>query len=210
MGKVSLIIIIIVASATFYFTSQSFKVGNSAQNTTRIDESGHLHVMGLVLGESTVRDAELAFRSRADAAIFMYPIDTASGEEKFRLALEAYFPSIADHSKVMLTLDVDNQTMEAIRKRATSPRMYPNGVARLNLGDDDVIAVQHFKIKQLVLMPSVALDLKILEGQFGKAVLEKQVNAQTAIYTFPSIGLRATINNDEKDKLVFTNPNPVK
>ncbi|OIQ00976.1 MAG: hypothetical protein AUK35_00880 [Zetaproteobacteria bacterium CG2_30_46_52] len=208
MGKISLIIILIVASATFYFTSQSFKVGNSSQNSTRIDEAGHLHVMGLILGESTVRDAELAFRSRADAAIFMYPIENATGEEKFRLELEAYFPSIADHSKVMLTLDVDNATMEAIRKRATSPRMYPNGVARLNLGDDDVIAVQQFKIKKLVLMPSVALDLKILEGQFGKAVLEKQVNTDTAIYAFPKIGLKATINNDEKDKLVFTNPTP--
>jgi len=86
--------------------------------------------------------------------------------------------------------------------------MYPNGVARLNLGDDDVIAVQQFKIKKLVLMPSVALDLKILEGQFGKAVLEKQVNTDTAIYAFPKIGLKATINNDEKDKLVFTNPTP--
>jgi hypothetical protein len=207
MGKIALVFIIVLASATFYLTSSAYQ--SSSENTvqrTWIDESGKLHVMGIVLGESTVRDAERAFRSRVDAAIFMYPVSTQDESNKFKLELEAYFPSIADHSKVILKLAIDETTLEAMRKRSSSPRMYPNGVARSNLSSEDILNVQRTIIKELIVMPSIQITTEILNAQFGKAEQVKSEESGIATYLYPKIGLIATINNDGKDKFTFTNP----
>ncbi|MDX8388066.1 MAG: hypothetical protein R8M46_05980 [Ghiorsea sp.] len=210
MGKIALFFIIVMASATFYLTSSIYKSPTStekSQQRTWIDDSGKLHVMGIVLGESTVRDAERAFRSRVDAAIFMYPLASQDKENKFKLELEAYFPSIADHSKVMLKLAVDDPTMEEMRKRGTSPRMYPNGVARSNLSSEDILTVQKTTIKELVIMPSAQITDEIIHAQFGKPDhIEKDKGDMITTYTFKSIGLVAVINNEGKDKLTFRNP----
>ncbi|MDQ6988520.1 MAG: hypothetical protein Q9M19_01465 [Mariprofundaceae bacterium] len=207
MGKISLVFIIVMASATYYLTSTSFQSSQSLQqNRTWIDETGKLHVLGLTLGKSTVRDAEIALRSRADAAIFMYPLHDEGKEKKFKLVLEAYFPSIADHSKVMLTLDVEEQQLEAIRQRSTSPRLYPNGVARMNLGNEDILAVLKFTIHTLTLIPSTQLDAAILKAQFGNPKRINTVNKHITTYLYPNLGLTASINDSGKDKLVFTSP----
>lgn len=198
-----------MASATFYITSNSYKSPSSSevsQPRTYIDETGKLHVMGIVLGESTVRDAERAFRSRADAAIFMYPLAKKNNERRFHLELEAYFPAIADHSKVMLKLMVEETQLEQIRQRSTPPRMYPNGVARRNLGSYDVIAVQNIIIRQLILMPSVQVNKDILNAQFGEAESIQQESNGLTSYVYPKLGLVAVINAQGKDKFTFSNP----
>ncbi|MDX8383211.1 MAG: hypothetical protein R8M45_03950 [Ghiorsea sp.] len=207
MGKIALVFIITMASATFYLTSTSFKnINNSQQSRTWIDETGKLHVLGLILGKSTVRDAEIALRSRADAAIFMYPLHHEGKEEKFDLVLEAYFPAIADHSKVMLKLDMDDQQMEAMRLRSSSPRIYPNGVARMNLSSEDILTVRSLTITMLTLIPSTQLNLDILQAQFGNAVSSQTLDKGVIHYTYPDLGLEAQLYPNDKDKLVFQNP----
>ncbi len=208
MWKISLALIVVVGFSTFYFTSNAYKQSNEApQKRTFFDAQHHLHVMGIVLGESTVRDAELAFKSRTDAALFLYPKANKPGQERqYTAKLEAYFPSIADHSKVMLTLEASDKEIEAIRQRSTPPRIYPNGVIRMNLSNQDIVAIQHRVIRQLSLVPSVQLDKSMLIAQFGqpKSVIKNKPGM--TIYTFPDIGLTATIYDDAKDKLTFTNP----
>lgn len=206
MGKVSLFLIIVVASATFYFTSLSFQGNASQNNRPFVDSNGKLHVMGIIINESTVRDAEKAFRSRADSAIFMYPIVSNNRERRFSLELDAYFPSIADHTKIILKLVVDEMQMEEIRRRSTSPRMYPNGIARRNLANEDVLAVQHMKIRAFHLLPSTPIDSAILEAQFGKADTIEILDNATVRYSFPDLGLIALIDEQGQDTLIFTNP----
>ncbi|WP_051938266.1 hypothetical protein [Ghiorsea bivora] len=208
MWKISLALILIVGSATFYITSSVYKQsGESTKQRTFFDEKQHLHVMGIVLGESTVRDAELAFRSRTDAALFLYPKETKEGQEaQYTGKLEAYFPSIADHSKVLLTLKITDTALEAIRKRSASPRIYPNGVIRMNLSSQDILAVRRMIITEMSLIPSVQLTEEIIMAQFGKPESVTNTSPNITVYTFPKIGLVATINQDDNDKLTFNNP----
>ncbi len=208
MWKISLALIVIVGSATFYITSSVYKQsGKSLQERTFFDDNQHLHVMGIVLGESTVRDAEIAFRSRADAAVFLYPKANQEGQEaQYTGKLEAYFPSIADHSKILLTLQLTDAELEAVRQRSTRPRVYPNGVIRMNLSSEDILAVQRMVITELSLIPSVELNKEMIVAQFGEPEKTITTKANSTTYTFPKIGLVATINEDAKDKLTFSNP----
>lgn len=207
MWKISLAFIVIVGSVTFYITSAVYKNhGESTQARTFFDDQQRLHVMGIVLGKSTVRDAEIAFRSRADAAVFLYPKPTQDGEEaQYTGKLEAYFPSIADHSKVLLTLKLTDAELEAVRRRSARPRIYPNGVIRMNLSSEDILTVQHMVIIELSLIPSVELNKDMIVTRFGEAEKITHKKPNTTVYTFPKVGLVATINDDAKDKLTFHN-----
>ena len=205
MWKISLALILIFGLATFYITSSVYKQsGENPQQRTFFDDKNHLHVMGIVLGESTVRDAEIAFRSRTDAALFLYPKEEL--EAQYTGKLEAYFPSIADHSKVLLTLKTTDAELEAIRKRSTRPREYPNGVIRMNLSNQDILAVQRMIIIEMSLIPSLDLNEEMIVAQFGKPEQVTNSSPNTTVYTFPKFGLVATINQDDKDKLTFNNP----
>ena len=208
MWKISLALILIVGSATFYITSSIYKQsGENPKQRTFFDDKQHLHVMGIVLGESTVRDAEIAFRSRTDAALFLYPKETKEGQEaQYTGKLEAYFPSIADHSKVLLTLKTTDVELEAIRERGTRPRVYPNGVIRMNLSNQDILAVQRMIITEMSLIPSLELNKEMIVAQFGKPELVTNTNPNTTVYTFPKFGLVATINQNDSDRLTFNNP----
>ncbi len=208
MGKFALFFAAVVALSTYYITSSVYQLSpTSKPQRTWVDNTGKLHVMGIVLGESTVRDAELAFRSRADAAIFLYPLPpTQSGNKQFRGEIEAYFPSIADHSKVILELEVSATQIEAMRQRSTMPRVYPNGVIRMNLGDKDVLGVQNMVIRKLTLIPSITITEDILHAQFGNHTSKSSPTNTLTIYHYPDIGLTAEINHEGKDKLMFVNP----
>jgi len=208
MWKISLALILIAGSATFYITSSVYKQsGQNPKQRTFFDDKQHLHVMGIVLDESTVRDAEIAFKSRTDAALFLYPKKTKEGQgAQYTAKLEAYFPSIADHSKVLLTLKTTDAELESIRKRSTRPRVYPNGVIRMNLSNQDILAVQHMIITEMSLIPSLELNEEMIEAQFGKPELVTNTSPNTTVYSFPKFGLTATINQDDKDKLTFDNP----
>ncbi len=208
MWKISLALILIVGSATFYITSSVYKQsGGSHKQRTFFDDKQHLHVMGIVLGESTVRDAEVAFKSRTDAALFLYPKKTKGAHEaQYTGKLEAYFPSIADHSKVLLTLKTTDEELEAIRKRSSRPREYPNGVIRMNLSNQDILAVQRMIITEMSLVPSLDINEEMIVARFGKPEQVTNTNPNTTVYTFPKFGLVATINQDDKDRLTFNNP----
>lgn len=207
MWKISVAFIIVAASATFFITSSAYKqAGQDPKQRTFFDDTGKLHVMGIVLGQSTLRDAELAFRSRADAAVFLYPLPNKEGvEATYTGKLEAYFPSIADHSKVMLTLETTATELEKVRQRSSSPRIYPNGVLRMNLSSEDILAVKKKTILELILIPSVQLDEHVVLAQFGQAESIHKENDMITRYSFPKLGLTAIINMDGKDKLVFMN-----
>jgi hypothetical protein len=211
MWKISLALILIVGSATFYFTSQNYQhTPHKLSERTWFDDHGHLHVMGIVLEESTLRDAEKAFLSRADSAVFLYPEpqQKEGTEKRYHGELEAYFPSIADHSKVVLKMVVEQEHLETIRKRSSAPRIYPNGVIRMNLSNEDIVAIQYMTIRQFILIPSVELDEKVLKAQFGEAQSVRKTGPTTTVYTFPKIGLTATLDSEGKDKLLFSNHQP--
>jgi hypothetical protein len=207
MWKISVFFIVVAGLATFFMTSSAYQnASQSKQQRTFFDDAGKLHVMGIVLGKSTLRDAEKAFRSRADAAIFLYPLHTeVNGEPQYDGILEAYFPSIADHSKVLLKMAVEPEDLEAMRQRSSKPRMYPNGVIRMNLSNADILVIQKMTIAEVTLMPSVQLDESIVHAQFGQPESTHEVDEVTT-YNFPKIGLTAVVNASGKDKLIFANP----
>lgn len=202
IGKVALVFVVLITLYTFYTTKMDIEQ-HVAQSSTFIDDSNRLHVLGLILPENTLREAEVKLKSRADTALYLYPGKQGGSGT---VTLEAFFPSIADHSKVILGLEADRQLLDDMQKRAMLPRLYPNGVARMNLGTEDVLAVLNLPITSVTLIPSLDIDEKMLEARFGKPAKTTEEDRGIIRYWYPNVSLAAFIDPNGKDRLDFTIP----
>jgi hypothetical protein len=202
LGKIALLFVLLITGYTFYSTKLDIEK-HAAAGGTFVDDSGHLHVLGLILPGSTLREAEIKLKSRADTAIYIYP----GGEGgKGRVTLEAFFPSIADHSKVILQLGVSQAVLEAMQKHALPPRIHPNGVVRMNLGDEDVLEVLKFPVTGLSLIPSLDINKKMLAARFGKPAKESEDAKGVIRQEYPNVYLTAFLNPNGRAKLDFAVP----
>ena len=197
----AIIVVFVVTGLLFVWSKANYRSDGSGRDTW-IDEAGRVHVLGIVLGQTTLRDAEKALKSRSDIALYIYP-DT---HKEAGIRLEAYFPSIMDHSKVILLLDADRQMLEQIQQRSTIPHLYPNKVARMNLHPTDQMAVQSLPVHRLTLIPSVAISLEMLEARFGTAVSVSHDEEGVRRYHFPEVGMEAKLSEKDVATLRFTNP----
>jgi hypothetical protein len=193
--------VLVATAAVFAWTSSHYQ-RHKPEKDTWVDERGKLHVLGIVLGESNLRDAEIALRSRSDVALYIYPAE----HPKAGMKLEAFFPAIADHTRVILLLDAPPDLLKEMQARATMPHIYPNTVARSNLAPPDQQLAQHLKGRELTLLPSTTITLQKLTARFGTPGSVTHPTAEATRYAYPAIGLEATLSAGEPGQLHFTNP----
>lgn len=201
LGLKLFLTVIVITVTVFAWTSTHYQQRNE-QRDTWVDKGGKLHVLGITLGLSSLREAEVALQSRSDVALYIYPIENPRAGMK----LEAYFPAIADHTQVILLLDTSDTLLKQMQARATMPHIYPNGVARSNLAPTDQPLVQQMRVKELTLLPSIPISEKELTARFGTTEKVTHPEAGKTLYTYPAIGLDATLTTDEPAQLHFTNP----
>jgi len=198
-----LLLTFMVTAAVFAWSSSQYKSGNAHQDTW-VDNTGHLHVLGITLQETTLRQAEAILQSRSDTALYIYPRE----HPRAGMTLEAFFPAIADHSKVILLLDADIDLLHDIETRATRPHLYPNNVARMNLSSEDIKLAQKLPIYELTLVPSISLDRKNIEARFGKADSQETLPDGGLKLLFAALRLEVVLAEDRATHLRFSNPDP--
>jgi len=201
IGMWMLLVVAVATAAVFFWTSSRYQHGNASQET-RVDAQGHLHVLGITLGETSLKQAELILQSKSDVALYIYPQENP----KAGLKLEAFFPAIADHTKVVLLLDISHEKLQDIGSRATIPHQYQNMVARMNLAPDDVISVHHETVSELTLIPNLNITAENLKARFGKPDRIRHLDSDLDQYSYDAIGLQATISKQEPPSLHFSNP----
>jgi len=196
-----LLAVVVVTAAVFVWTSSNYQRGNTSV-VTHVDAQGHLHVLGITLGETKLNQAELILKSKSDVALYIYPQE----HPKAGLKLEAFFPAIADHTKVVLLLDLDDKALKGIESRATIPHLYPSKVARMNLAAEDVSSVHGATVRELTLIPNLNVSSDTLKARFGEPDRVQSLDKDQKMYIYDAIGLKAVLNKDEPPVLHFSNP----
>lgn len=196
-----LLLVVVVIGAVFLWTSSNYQQG-SATEDTHVDAKGRLHVLGVTLGETNLNQAELVLQSKSDVALYIYPQE----HPKAGLKLEAFFPAIADHTKVVLLMDLDDAQLKAIESRATVPHLYENKVARMNLAAADVSRVHSATVRELTLIPNLTISPETLKARFGEPDRVQSLDKDRDEYIYDAIGLKAVISKDEPPVLHFANP----
>jgi hypothetical protein len=192
---------LVVTALVFAWSSANYRSDGSTKDTWT-DDNGHVHVLGIELGETRLRKAEATLKSRSDIALYLYP-DT---HKKAGIRLEAYFPSINDHSKVILELEAGSVLLAEIQQKGTVPHLYPNDVVRINLYPKAIAAAQRLVVSELTLIPSIDITADMLASRFGAASGSSTDADGFTRYIFPDIGLEATLHDGEPALLHFSNP----
>jgi len=201
MGLYALLVVVVATTGLFLWTSTQYQQGSSTPDT-HVDATGKLHVLGLTLGESNLRQAELILQSKAEVALYLYP----EGHAKAGMKLEAFFPAIADHTKVILLLDVGQEERLSMAKRASMPQQSQNGVIRIGLASSDLSGVYDATVKELTLIPSLDVSAENLKARFGEPDLIQNLEDEQILYRYDSVGLSATLGSDVLPMLSFSNP----
>ena len=198
----ALLLAVVLATAAVFIWSSSHYRQPGKQKDTWMDAQGKLHVLGITLGSSDLRQAELALQSRSEVALYLYPAE----HPKAGMKLEAYFPSIADHTQVILLLEVAPEMLRQMEGRASVPQQFQNRVARLSLAPEDSQLALKMTVRELTLIPSAAITAENLSARFGTPSQILHPAPATTLYRFPAVGLEATLSPDEPAQLHFSNP----
>lgn len=196
-----MIVVVIALTAAVFFWTRSYYQHENTPLATHIDAQGQLHVLGITLGETTLKQAEFILKSKSDVALYIYPENHENAGRK----LEAFFPAIADHTKVILLLDMDREALDRLESHATIPHLYPNKVARMNLSPDDRELLNQVVVRELTLIPNLTLSAENVTARFGKPdALMAMENYD--LYSYDKLGLQVRLNKTESPTLHFFNP----
>ncbi len=195
-----LLVVVAVTVAVFFWSSSQYQQGEGTEKT-HVDGQGHLHVLGITLGKTSLKQAERILKSKSDVALYIYPQE----HPKAGLKLEAFFPAIADHTKVVLLLDVGDKALKGIESRATIPHLYPDKVARMNLAPEDASLVHRATVRELTLIPNLTISPETLKARFGEPDRVQSLDKDRAQYMYDAIGLKAVVSKDEPPVLHFKN-----
>ncbi len=201
IGLVALLVVVVLTTGVFLWTSTHYQQG-SATPDTHVDSTGHLHVLGLTLGATTLKQAESILQSKAEVALYLYP----EGHAKQGLKMEAFFPSIADHTRVILLLDVDQAKLFAIESRASTPQQSQNGVVRMALAARDLSDIYDTMVESLTLIPSLDVSAENLKARFGEPDSVQHLDEEQVLYRYDRVGLSAMLGKDVLPMLTFSNP----
>ena len=129
--KIKLLYVVLIALAIFtlwpseeanHERQSGIKVWNA-----HIDNNGQLNVLDVVLGKSTLKQAETVLRSQSERALFI----KLSDQEQHAETLEAYFPTSPDRSKLIIELDAPADLLERIKKQAYRTMVFHRAMPRL-------------------------------------------------------------------------------
>jgi len=202
MGLWMILLVVVITATLFFWTSSQHKQESSSTYKTSINAQGQLKVLGITLGNTSLKEAELALQSKSDVALYIYPEE----DSKAGMKLEAFFPAIADHTKVVLLLSASPDELKGIESRATIPHLYPDKVARMNLAADDVTRLRTATVQELTLIPNLTLTPELLAARFGEPDHINQLPGKGNEYIYWAIGLKAVLADGEPPMLHFANP----
>lgn len=167
-----------------------------------IDNNGQLNVLDVVLGKSTLKQAEAVLRSQSERALFIKVRDEVLLGE----VIEAYFPTSPDRSKLVIELDASAELIEQVKTRAYKTMVFPSGNAKVEISPADMPAIEQLVAKSITYIPPITLEAELIENQFGKAKQQIRDSDDNLHLLYPELGMDAVLPREGKTILQFVPP----
>lgn len=169
---------------------------------THIDNNGQLNVLDVILGKSTLKQAEAVLRSQSERALFIKVRDEALQDE----VIEAYFPTSPDRAKLVIQLDASADLIKQIKTRAYKTMVFPSGNAKVEISPEDMPAIEQLVAKSITYIPPITLEAEVIEKQFGKAEQKIRDSDANLHLLYPALGLDAVLPQEGNTMLQFVPP----
>lgn len=171
------------------------------------NEQGKMTVFGILLGETTLAEAEIILASRAKRALFIMPPkkDEQGNELTPEHNVEAFFPNMPDNSKMLLGLYSKESELEQIRYKAHKPIAFPSGNIKLQIDDKQQAMVNTMPVITLTSIPRIKLTPGDIHNTFGEPALV-HVQEEILHFLYPDLGLDAILDQSGEAMLQFVKP----
>jgi len=157
---------------------------------SQVDEQGHVHALGLTIGQSTLADAMAHYGKDVEIKLF-------TDAELNPTSVEAYFPTIyigAIKSPMILRLKVDYARMQALMNEAPGVRATPTGNKEVLLSDFQARSLLSAPIEAITLVVKKHLPEEALIKRFGEPVEKVTAPDKTIRWRYPHKGLEIIID----------------
>ena len=164
---------------------------------------GSTRVFGLVLGRSTLQDAQQIFQEKAELSMFA----TDDGKR----VVEGYFNQLTLsglRARMVLAMDYSEEELEAIFDRGARIATMGSGKRKVSLSSEDKMAAMHIPIASITYLPKTNLDATLIEKRFGKpAETIKESKTDVEHWLYPDLGLDIALSDEQQDVWQYTRPN---
>ena len=167
-----------------------------------VNEQGQLNVLGVTLGQHTLKEAETILHTQSERALF---IDVTGDEHKGE-TLEAYFPTSPDRAKLFLELDASEELVEKIKSRAYKATVFPSGNAKLEVAPEQMKEVEATIVRSLTYVPPISLTPALVEKNFGEPERKVRDRDGNIHILYSNLGLDVVLPIEGKPLLQFVYP----
>lgn len=171
-GWMTLIIGAILASLSIWLVDppKTEQTATALPWEATINEQGKLTVLGLTLGQSTTRDAMALYGKEVQTSLFADQAGKAISLESF---FEDMYIGYTLRGRLILTLDVEPTTLEAIMTRGARIKSTESGARDVSLAANDTATALDYPIRALTYIPYPKLDEAALKSRFGEPAEDK-------------------------------------
>ena len=158
------------------------------------DGQGSSSVFGLTLGVSTLGDARSRWGNDVEIGIIAAPGEVG--------ALEAYYAQVPLGfvlGKVILTIDLPQETIGAMRERAIRAEHMESTTRKIKLHPDDLNLAENAPIGAISVIPTVNLDEATLIQRFGTPEERVAVSEKRTHLLYPARGLDVVLDSEGKE-----------
>jgi len=161
---------------------------------------GHIRVLGMETGVSTLDDARRALGSQGELALF---------QDQRGLSAEGFFSEFTSgglSGRIVVSLDLPGERLQQMVGRATKREPTEAGAMKLRPHWQDLKALGASVIKSITYIPYVDLDDKVIRTRFGEPAQTVQVDPQRVHYLYPDKGLDLLLDTKGKEVLQYVDP----
>lgn len=163
---------------------------------------GSTRVFSLVLGQSTLADAEQQFRETAEISMFV-PKD---GEP----VVEAYFNELSIgglKSKMVVAFDLDSDQLQAMYDGGARISTMGSGTRKVMLSSEHLLWARQLVISGLTYMPSIQLTQELIQHRFGEPELKINDPEGDAVHwLYPDKGIDIALSEQAKEVIQYVHP----
>jgi len=167
-----------------------------------VTPKGNLSVLGVVVGKTTLGEAERAFKEPAEVSLFAH--------ENGNKVVEAYFDSVdisGLRARIVVVVALDKPTLEEMFNQGARLANMGGGRHKVTLADKDLARVKKTPIVSLTYIPRINLSEEMVKSRFGEpAERIAEPEGQVVHWLYPGKGLDLALDSEGKEVLQYVPP----
>ena len=202
-----IIIAVVALSVVALFIGMLIPGGDAPQKQTlpwQIEHTsgGSTRVFGLVLGQSTLQDAEQQLRSAAEVSLFAAPNKPP--------VVEAYFEKVmlgGLSAQMVMEIDVPTEPLQSMFEQGERISTLGSGARKVTLTDDDLTLVRELPIASITYVPRIRLQPEVILKRFGEPTQRHmETEGHTTHWLYPDKGLDVAVDENGHAVLQYVAP----